>query len=339
MVRFVACAFAFVMTVVPVWADPALARLNERVVTNHVMPLVEEFESAASGLEQAATANCAPDSPELIAAFYKTFDAWTRMSHLRFGPTEAEDRAFAIAFWPDGRGKTHKALGALLTGGDLAVFEPEAFRNASIAARGLYALEFLLYDAQVRQMGTEAARCRLVRAIATDTAQNAGGIARDWAEYGDLLVRPSAQGVYRSDAEATQELYKALLTGLQFTADTRLGRPLGTFERPRPKRAELHRSERSLRQIEMSLQGTRLLAMELAAETPAITARLDALYAAAFGVVAELDDPALAGVADVQGRLRVEILQIAINEIREILAMELGPALGVAAGFNALDGD
>ena len=52
----------------------------------------------------------------------------------------------------------------------------------------------------------------------------------------------------------------------------------------------------------------------------------------------ELDDPLFAGVSDPQGRLRVELLQQDVDAIRSILAEEVGPALGIAAGFNSLDG-
>ena len=52
-----------------------------------------------------------------------------------------------------------------------------------------------------------------------------------------------------------------------------------------------------------------------------------------------LDDPVFAGVSDAQGRLRVEVLQQAIQLIGEHSAQYLGPSLGVAAGFNSLDGD
>jgi len=58
-----------------------------------------------------------------------------------------------------------------------------------------------------------------------------------------------------------------------------------------------------------------------------------------MGPAEGLDDPALAGVAEPQGRLRVEALQQSINDIRSLAAAQLGPTLGISAGFNSLDGD
>lgn len=339
MFQRLATALVLTLATLPVNAEPNLAALNQAVVNQHVLPMVARFQASAERLHTTASQNCDADSPDLIAAFHAAFDDWTRMSHLRFGPTETEDRAFAIAFWPDSRGKTPKALVTLLKGEDTSFSDPDEFEKTTIAARGLYALEFLLFDTQVQSAGDADTSCQLVQAITLDTARNAAGIAEDWKTYANLLLKPAETGIYRNETEATQELYKALATGLQFTSDTRLGRPLGTFDRPRPKRAELRRSGRSLQQIRMSLEGTRDIALILSTDTPEIRKKLESLYSTAFNHIDNLDDPVFAGVADVQGRLRVEIVQISITEIREVIALELGPALGVAAGFNALDGD
>jgi ATP-dependent helicase/nuclease subunit A len=84
-----------------------------------------------------------------------------------------------------------------------------------------------------------------------------------------------------------------------------------------------------------------------AADREAVAARLLAdaelpaaeLAAHVATVARVLDDPAFAGVAEPVSRLRIEILKQAIDRLRGRVAADLGPALGVAAGFNALDGD
>ncbi|AVO39500.1 imelysin family protein [Pukyongiella litopenaei] len=324
----------------PAAAETALSDTVALAVSDHVLPAVSAFEQGAGRLDDTARAGCGAGPDRLRAAFHATVDDWTRMSHLRFGPTEDEDRAFAIAFWPDSRGKTPKALAGLLSGDAALLEDADAFRQVSIAARGLYALEFLLFDEPTMTTGSAAARCLLVRAIARDVAANAVAIAGAWrGGYAADLTEPGEGRRYRSDTEAAQELFKALSTGLQFTADARLGRPLGGFDRPRPNRAELYRSGRSLRQVWLSLEATRDLALILAAGAPDLADRLDQAYAHALRQVDALADPSLAGVADPQGRLRIEALQQLVNDIRDLVTTELGPILGVAAGFNSLDGD
>ena len=68
-------------------------------------------------------------------------------------------------------------------------------------------------------------------------------------------------------------------------------------------------------------------------------AQVDVAFETAIGRAEGLDDPVCASVSNPQGRFRVEILQQNIDLIRSILAEEVGPTLGIAAGFNSLDGD
>lgn len=309
------------------------------VTETHILPRFAQLAGTTESLATTAQIECTPDSNNLRAAYGAAFDSWISASHLRFGPTETDDRAFAMAFWPDTKGFTPKALSRLIGAEDYAVDSPESYAETSIAGRGFLALERMLYDPAMAEQGSAEYRCALIRAITTDIDQNAEAMNADWQTYAPNLTQPDGNSPYRSGDEAMQELFRALTTGLEFTADTRLGRPLGTFERPRPNRAEARRSERSLRHVELSLIALRDLAARLSFDHPEIAADLDAAFSRAIDRARSLDDPALAGVATPQGRIRIEALQQSINDIREITSTELGPTLGISAGFNSLDGD
>ncbi len=309
------------------------------VTESHILPRFAELTDNTEALTATARVDCAPGSSSLRTAYGTAFDSWISASHLRFGPTEVEDRAFAMAFWPDTKGFTQKALTGLIAAQDSAVQTPEAFAETSIAGRGLFALERMLFDPALVEQGDAAYRCALIRAIAADIALNAEALNADWQDYGPKLTRPGTDSPYRSEDEALQELFRALTTGLEFTADTRLGRPLGSFDRPRPNRAEARRSGRSTRHVELSLIALRDLAARLSFDHPEVAADLDVAFAHAIERAQALDDPALAGVADPQRRIRIEALQQAINETRSIASTRLGPTLGISAGFNSLDGD
>ncbi len=329
-----------VLALLPLRAWAGLPEILRDTVERHVLTRVDGFAVAAADLAAVAAATCDPDDSGLRAAYHAAFDAWIGMSHLRFGPTEVADRGFAVAFWPDGRGATPRALAALLAGDDRALTDPAAFREVSVAVRGLYALDYMLFDDVTRRQGSAAARCALLRAIAQDVAANGAAMAADWHRgYAAEMTDPGPDGPYQTDEEVAQELFKALAGGLQLTSDARLGRPMGSFERPRPNRAEARRSGRSLRHVTLSLAATRDLALHLAADAPELSDRLAAEFDAALAAAARLDDPVFAGVATPQGRIRVEALQTRIDRIRALVAGYLGPHLGVAAGFNALDGD
>lgn len=317
------------------WAGAALANPDPAaVVRDGVLPGFAVLAEKAKALEQAADADCAPDGPALREAWGAAFDAWVSVSHLRFGPTEAENRAFALAFWPDTRGATPKALAALIAAKDPVVETPEAFEQVSIAARGYYALEFLLFDAT---FDAQPYSCALIRAVAHDTSNIADAILSDWHGFAHEFDAESTR--YRSSEEALQELFKAVTSGLQFTADTRVGRPMGTVDKPRPQRAEVWRSGRSVRHVRFSLDATETLAVMLAADAPAVATEIRDAYAKARARLDDVPDAVFAGVADPTGRFRVELVQSAITDLRTVIEQRLGPELGVIAGFNAQDGD
>ena len=323
-------------------AQDAAERVDT-VLDSHVLPRFTALAEATETLKTTAADSCTADGPAgpaLDQAFHTAFTAWIAASHLRFGPTEAGDRAHAMAFWPDTKGFTKKALNRLIGAESDIVTDPTRFAGSSIAGRGLFALEYLLFDEAMRANGPAAYRCALAAAIATDLDRTADAILADWRDrYADQMRAPGADTPFRSHQEALQALYQSLLTGLQFNADTRLGRPLGTFDRPRPRRAEAWRSERSLANLTASLAALEELSALLAEGHDEVADKLAADFSRLESMTETLDDPTFAGVADPIARFRIEAIQTAINAIRETVTWQLGAALGVQEGFNALDGD
>ncbi|MEM6659272.1 MAG: imelysin family protein [Pseudomonadota bacterium] len=324
---------------------PLVAQAQDRapilmdVTQTHILPRFAALSETANTLATISQSDCEPGSTDLRDAYGTAFDTWITVSHLRFGPSEVDDRAFAMAFWPDTKGFTPKALSKHIAAEDDAVHSPDAYAETSVAGRGFFALERMLYDPAFADQGTAEYRCALIQAIAADIKANANAMADDWQAYATYLTQPGGESPYRTQDEAMQELFKALSTGLQFTSETRLGRPLGTYDKPRPKRAEARRSERSQRHVELSLISLRDLAARLSADHSDIAGDLEIAFARTLESNKALVDPMFAGVATPQGRFRVEALQQSINDIRTIAATELGPTLGINAGFNSLDGD
>lgn len=329
---------AFALTLALAAAPASASELSSSITDQLILPAFEELAADSQSLARTAQADCDPHSDTLRTAYGDAFDAWIAASHYRFGPTETDSRAFALAFWPDSRGKTPKALADLIRSEDPGISDPPGFASYSIAARGFYALEYLLYDPQLSTAGSADYRCALTRAISTDIAATTRGISTDWVEnYAAKLRAPGSR--YQSEDEITQELFKALTTGLQVMDDMRLGRPLGAFDKPRPNRAEARRSGRSLRHVLVSLNALEPLALALADGNEDLQAKLTTGFAKARVKAETLDDPVFAGVTDPASRFRIESLRQEIKDLRTLIGEDLGPALGVAAGFNALDGD
>lgn len=317
---------------------PAIADSSaiDQILNDHVLPGYRLLVRDTARLAETSAEQCTPANSVLRDRYHAAFDAWVRVSHLRFGPSEVQDRAFAMAFWPDTRGKTPKTLRKLIETSNPVVETADEFRTLSIAGRGFHALEFMLYDPTFGELGDPDYRCALIRAMTADIAEISAAILADWEDgYADVMRTAGSNETYRTQDEALKQVFTALSTGLQFTSELRLGRPLGTIERPRPRRSEARRSGRSLRNVVLSLETSRELAALLAGNDPA----LDSAFLAALDRAEHVDDPVFAGVSDPQKRLKVEVLQQSVDRIRQILVEEIGSRLGFSAGFNALDGD
>jgi predicted lipoprotein len=325
-------AFLFLMTIVA--AAPASGNVGD-AVSRFILPALSTFSEASAELDAAAQADCRAES--LHPAYQAAFDAWMAISDLRIGPSETA--ALSIAFWPDDRGFTARTLSGLIAAEDPIAKDPASYGDVSIAARGFFALEMLLYDPDFSGYGPDDYACDSVKAIAADLYRQATELQSAWAdEFAAVLTSAGDPGnaTYLSEDEAIRALYTQLLSSLEFTADTRLGRPMGTFERPRPRQAEAWRSGRSLRNVVLAVEADQRLAHELVdVGLPQTDAAVDSVLSAAEHIV----DPAFQDVEDPQARLRVEVLQQAVRATLGAIEIEIGTALGLAPGFNSQDGD
>jgi uncharacterized protein len=303
-------------------AGPAAAD-TATVVQDHVRPGFAAFANATQAL--ADVESC--DPARLRPAFQAAYDAWLPVAHLTLGPAEADGRGLAVLFWPDPKGSGWKAQRPLLDAPPSAA----GMAEQSVAARGLPALERLLYPAEAL-----ADPCPLIQVTADDLAATAAELAADWGPYGDLLVTAGQPGNDRflTPEEATQALFTQLATGLESLADRRIGRPLGTFDKPRPDLAEARASGRSVRNMVLTLAALRDLALTLNADSPKTQAAFDHAITLATAL-----DPDIDRIADPQAWLKLEILQQAVRTTRDTAIAELGPALGVELVFNSQDGD
>ncbi|MCA0043282.1 imelysin family protein [Celeribacter litoreus] len=343
--RFTLAALLTTAMCSPLFAqsEPSLAEIQarslERAVMEHTVPAVERFDDAARDLVLASAADCTPAAMQ--PAYHAAFDAWMGLQHLHMGPVEENGRILAIAFWPDKKGMIPRTLARAIADEDAVVNDAEGFSDASIALRGLFALEYMLFDPQFDDYDAGSYSCALVQAISNDLGRMAHAIDMEWTEDGGfkdtlLLAGEAESPIYLSQMESVQALYTMLNSSLENTKDQRIGRPIGTFERPRPTRAEAYRSARSERNVILQLEAARDLAHKLA---PGETPKTDDAFEQTLALAEALDDPDFSGAADPMRRLKIEIVGQNIDTILGHIANEVGASLGVSAGFNASDGD
>jgi hypothetical protein len=318
-------------------AAPARADV-ETAVSAHILPGFSRFAEAAQALDATARADCRPAA--VIPAYQAAFDAWMAVADLRLGPSETG--ALSVAFWPDDRGFTPRVLSGLIAGEDAIGRDPAAYAEVSIAARGFFALEMLIMDAEYSGYDPGDYTCFLVQTVAADLARQARALATGWDAFAPTLLTPGAadNATYLTGDEALAAIYTQLLAGLDWTMDNRLGRPMGTFERPRPRMAEGWRSGRSLRNVLLAAEAAQALAHALAQGlVPGGLPRTDAAFARVQAVAERISDPAFQDIESPQARLQVEILQQAVKAMKDAIEVEIGDGLGVVVGFNAQDGD
>lgn len=314
---------------------PVLADIDA-VIDDHIVARHAAFAQNTATLKAAATQDCTPAN--VIPAYHDAFDTWAAVSHIRFGPIEDNGEGLAVAFWPDKKGMIPKTLSRMIAVENPVVHDPASFAKQSVAARGFFALEQMLFDPAFSGYNQGSYACNLTQAITVDLARIAAKTSDDWTSYAITLRGAGAVGntVFLTDKEGVQALYTTLLGGIEFISRQRIARPLGSFEKPRPNRAEARRSGRSLRNIIVSLNALQEMAGMLADGEAFET--MDG-FAATLRHANTLDDQVFENLNETSAKFQLNSLQQLVAITYEAAAAEIGLHLNVAAGFNALDGD
>jgi uncharacterized protein len=295
-----------------------------------VLPAFKALTAATDTLSQTAKSDCTVEAikPDYNAAW----DAWMGVSHLGIGPSNNAN--LTIALWPDVRGLTQKAIAAALAEAEVPA-TAEAIKARGAASRGLTALDMLLSKPDYK-FGDPS--CTFVQAVTADLAANAKQLELDWQAFAATLQNAGAAGntTYLTENEAKKALFTQLLTGLEFAADQRLGRPMGEPGKARPTRAEAWRTGRPVANIRASLIALQGLAKTFAGQP---LPQSEQAFSTALATLDRLSDPTLQDLDDPRARFRAEVAQQRIRDIRGALEEEIGAALGIKVGFNSLDGD
>ncbi|MEV8465713.1 imelysin family protein [Fluviibacterium sp. DFM31] len=325
------------------YGAPGRGEIDHEALRRRSLEVLERqfgaFDSAAAGLAEVAAAHCTGEVSEdaLKAQFAATWLAWAPLDSYQFGPIQNIGAALTVNFWPDKKNFVGRGLRALLELPPEQQADPSVVAGASAAAQGLPALETLLY--------TDLPPCPAVVGISGYMAGLSNALYQLWFGpdgWADLARTTGPDNpVYLSAEEFTKTLYTAVDFGLVRIEEARLGRPLGTYERSFPTRAEAWRSGLTNPIIHAQLRGLEdLIALGFAGDVrepdrawilQVFEQAHDRLDAIGVDISTAVEDPAT--------RFRVESLQDKIAYLRSELAQTIGPELGVDTGFSAADGD
>jgi uncharacterized protein len=305
------------------WAMRALIR-------EVVSPGYREAARSSRALTEALAAfQAAPDPTRLAAArraWQQAAVAWRRLLAYRLGDVGTSGVLSRAGYWPLQPGGIERLLAAPRPPG------PELIAEAGVSAKGLFAVEHLLYAPSVASPGADRSR-QLALAFARDIeAAAATALHHLDGEAERLAARPH---------ETINKLVEQLFETVDFLTATRLSYPLeATPAQLHNKPVEGHASGTSLPLTLAVLEGVDRLytvGLERLVPLPAVAVRaraaLDRARDAIGAIAMPIEDAARARPS------AVGEAAAATRALEKVLKVELAGALGVTATFSSGDGD
>lgn len=331
----------------------------EGLITGYIRPATSAFAETAAKLPAAVSAVCSEVSEanvlEFQTAFSDTIRDFSRIQFLRFGPLLDEDRLSRLSFRPDPRGRAQRQIRKLYAASDTSVLSADSLGKKSVAVQSLTALELIAFNKDTEVVLGQAGdnkdyTCGYALAIAENVSDIAHSTAADWADpdgYGNVLLSAGPDNErYRSSKEAIEDVYNTLTTGITITKDQDILPAMGkSKDKTKPRRFPFSRSGNSVIYLSGELDGIHaaLFSMDL---KPLMSSEdqwtLDTLgfeFKNAGNYLKNLEAPLRATFNQGASYNQVAALLITLSSIQELMTQGVAGALGLAGGFNALDGD
>lgn len=356
---------AFLFTAGAAQAEVSFQDVNSYMVRQLVLPAYQTFAGEAKLLEKAAEYCDNPasaDEANLKNRYLAAMHAWQKVQHVRLGPVEAEDRLYRLQFWPDKRNKTGKALTKLRTkieaGEKMTAL---SLSQGSVAGQGFPALERLIFQDSI-----SAGDCQIVNAISQNISLISHRMLDEWSIDEDdgfgaqILQAVTGTESFNHPKDASFQMFKSLLTGMQWLADSKLKKSMGSAAaKAKYKRLEAWRTGKSAEYLhENAMELARFYGIntpgKAAEESPEVG--FSALLASKEGGSAidleirrnfdqliqdieKLAQPLEKAVTDAASREALERIVALLDDTRKLMETQMAPKLGFTIGFNSLDGD
>ncbi|MBM6550389.1 imelysin family protein [Marinomonas ostreistagni] len=330
-------------------ANPWDATL-EQIQTQYIVPKYDQFSQSANHLAEATQALCAQPSEAHLAdakqAFLDNVDDWQQLQWLNFGPITYFMRYYAYEYWPDKKGVTQRQLRSLSAQPEM-MDAPKFWTSASIAVRGMTAIESLLYHGDFDVMSRRS-NCEVLQAVSRHHAQTTQDILSQWQDsQATDWIFPEEGSTVSAEHLVIEQMVQQWLEHMSVVKDAKLETPIGYNDRPNLKLAEFYRSEQSLDAIETNLKAYRQLyhvgspslydtAMEL---QPEQAQALEQALANSLKIALQLPDDYFTG--DYSQEQRVDMAKPLVKAISnsQTQLTNLVTAMGFQIGFNSRDGD
>lgn len=336
----------------------AFAPVVERLVHGVIVPAYDTFADEAARTQTDVAALCESPSKAALSSARQRFrtlvTAFAHIEPYRFGPAREANRYERLFFWPDRRGRGLRQVQGLLAQEDPSATDPERIKEKSVAVQGLPALEFALFGtgsdtlSEDAPSGAAGYRCAYARTVAGAIQSVGEAMAAQWhASFAQTMIGAGPQNaLYRTHGEALQDILQAAATQMELAATQKLGAAIGDSPADaNPKRAPLWRSQSTLPMIAANVDAVRALVgaglADLLESEVLVRSTLFELGEVDRALAPLLDEGRdfLALASDPEAHRRLAFARIPLRAADRMIAGRIQGALGLAAGFNALDGD
>lgn len=330
-------------------ANPWDAALDQ-IQSQYIVPQYEHFSESADALADATTTLCSNPTADHLDAAKQAFTVnvadWQRLQWLNFGPVTYFMRYYAYEYWPDKKGVTQRQLRSLSAQPDM-METPKFWTSASIAVRGMTAIESLLYHGDFNVIERQS-DCEVLQAVSRHHAKTTEDITSQWqtSDATDWIF-PEEGSTVSPEHMVIEQLVQQWLEHMSVVKDAKLETPIGYKDRANLKLAEFYRSQQSLDAIVINLKGYRQLyhvgspslydtAME---QQPELAQALETALANSLKIALQLPDDYFTG--DYTQEQRVAMAKPLVSAISnsQTQLTNLVTAMGFQIGFNSRDGD
>lgn len=227
------------------------------IISDVIRSGYDSYAVSANALAQQATQLCRvpnkANQAEAQTAFQKNALDWQQVQWLNFGPVTYFMRYYAFEYWPDKKGVTQRQLRALAQQDPSVMETPKFWTSASIAVRGLTAVESLLYHPDFSPMATKD-HCHLLEKVTEHQFSSAYAVAKQWQDSrAQDWVFAEDGAEFDTEQAALEQVLQQWLEHMSAVKDAKLETPIGYKGHENLKLAEFYRSNLSLPSIQANL--------------------------------------------------------------------------------------
>lgn len=331
--------------------DPAMQqRVLEQLAVQVMQPMTEDFATAGARLASASREFCSGKArlAEVQTAWRNTQSAWQALEMMPIGPVSESRLHRHINAWP----VRVRLMKPLLE--DDAGASVEKVRRMGAAAKGLPAVEYLLYE---ESESLSQAHCGALNALTGHIGHQAKALAMAWKEpeggFARQLAnagRPGLGDTFASTDQAMSDIVNLLIAGLDTIKIRKLGRAMEkSTDEPALARIESWRSGTSLANIAANLHAFDLVFFGKGEDGVGLDDYLASIDRPGLGrAIARQVGVTQEALADVRPPLYTAVIEqpeavAALHKeiawLQYLMETEVAGALNVDLGFNANDGD